>query len=163
MKMKFKHIQNWSLLLLVVLAISACKPDELVLDPAPSKLEGIHGTFSLSEVIQVDPLILTGDNTLDVTSAFKTGATPTITFDSDAFTFTFVAGDGPDYLGAGGTWAFDNNDYPTQINMDNGQGQYVLKLRRTIRPQDEALEVDLERGCGGSPTLVYQFKFARNQ
>ena len=160
--MKLKNIQHWSLLLLLVFLVSACKPEELILEPAPSKLEGINGTFSLAEVIQIDPLILGDGNSLDVTRIFMTGTTPSITFNSDAFTFTFVPGDGPDYLGAGGTWAFDNNDYPTQINMDNGQGPYVLKLRHTIRPQDLYLEVDYERSCGGNPTVIYQFKFARN-
>lgn len=163
MKMKFKNIQFFALLMLMVFAMTACKPEEIVLDPPPSKLEGINGTFVLSEVIQQDPFILGDGATLDVTAIFTTGTAPTITFDSGAFTFSYAKGDGPDYLGAAGSWAFDNDDYPTQINMNNGLSQYALKLRHTIRPQDEYLEVNFERGCGGNPTVVYQFKFARLQ
>ena len=44
--MKGKY-QYWTLLLLVVLSLTACKPDELVLDPPGSKLDGINAKFTL--------------------------------------------------------------------------------------------------------------------
>ena len=159
MKGKIKYL---TLLLIVALAISACKPDELVLDPPGSKLDGINDSFTLTEVIQIDPFVIGSGNYLDVTSVFTSGAAPTITFNSADFTFTFNAGDGPNYLGTGGTWTFDNNDYPTLINMNDGTGQYVLSLLHTIRPQDKFLEVQYERSCGTQVTVRYQFKFSRN-
>lgn len=159
--MKGKY-QYWTLLLLVVLSFTACKPDELVLDPPGSKLDGINAKFTLSEVIQIDPFVIGSGNSYNVTSVFTKGAVPTITFDSKAFTYSYVAGDAPNYLGASGTWTFDNNDYPTLINMNDGSSQYVLKLLHTIRPQDEFLEVEYGRSCGSDVTVIYQFKFARS-
>ncbi len=159
MKGKFKY---WTLLLLIVMGMTACKQEELVLDPPGSKLEGINDSFTLTEVIQVDPFVIGSGNSFDVTSVFTSGTAPTIAFNSTDFTFTFTAGDGPNYLGSAGTWTFDNNEYPTRINMNDGSTQYILKLLRTIRPQDEALEVQYERSCGGDVSVIYQFKFSRS-
>ena len=46
--------------------------------------------------------------------------------------------------------------------MNDGTAQYDLKLLHTIRPQDEFLEVQYERSCGTTVSVIYQFKFARN-
>lgn len=162
MKGKFKY---WTLLLLMVMGLAACKHEELVLDPPPSKLDGINDDFALTEVIQVDPLVIGSANTFDVTRVFTTGGTPVIKFNSADRTYTFTPGAAtdPNYLGTSGTWAFDNNDYPTLIRMNDGTSQYDLTLLHTIRPQDEYLEVQYSRSCGGSATVQYQFKFARIQ
>ena len=155
-------IKIYMFLLLAALSFAGCKPEEIVLDPPPSKLEGINGTFTLSSVTQVDPFVIGSGNSLDVTSAFTKGTVPSITFNSSTFDFTFNPGDAPNYLGSNGTWAFDNNDYPTLIAMNDGTSQYDLKLLHTIRPQDKYLEVQFERSCDGTVSVIYQFKFARN-
>jgi hypothetical protein len=159
MKGKFKYT---TLLLLALLVLGGCKPEELVLDPAPSKLDGINGTFTLSEVTQVDPFVLAGTNSLDVTSVYTAGTVPSITFSKSDFTYTYIPGDAPDYLGGSGTWAFDDNDYPKYLTFTTGSGIIRTTLLHTIRPQDEYLEFSLNRSCGGQTTIVYQFKFARN-
>jgi hypothetical protein len=146
----------------LALMLSACKPEKLVLDPAPSKLEGINGTFTLVKVAQVDENAAPGTtDELDVSAAFIGASAPTITFNSDALTFTYAPGTSPDFIGASGTWAFDDVDFPTKVIMNNGV-QYDLSLLRTIRPQDEFLEVELARSCGGATSLRYQYKFQRN-
>jgi hypothetical protein len=156
------NYQYWILLLLLVVGFTACKQEELVLGPPASKLEGINDNFTLSKVVQVDPFMIGSGNSFDVTSVFTSGASPSIAFNSTDFTYTFSAGNGPNYLGASGTWAFDNNDYPTLVRMNNGSTQYDLKLLHTIRPQDPLLEVQFERSCGGEVSVIYQFTFARN-
>jgi hypothetical protein len=156
------HPKSWPLIITLLTLFAACKPEEIILDPPPSKLEGINGTFTLVEALQVDPFVIGGDNDLDVTQVFTTDGVPTLSFNSTNFTYTFNPGGGPDYLGGTGTWAFDNNDYPTLIAMNNGSAQLDLKLLHTIRPQDEHLEVQYERACGGTTSVIYQFKFARN-
>jgi hypothetical protein len=159
---RMKINRNYFLLAFVISCLVGCKPEEIILDPPPSKLEGINGTFTLVEAIQVDPFVIAGDNDLDVTQAFTTDGVPSISFDASAFTYSFNPGGGPNYLGSNGTWAFDNNDYPTLVSMSTGSTQLDLKLLHTIRPQDEHLEVQLERSCGGTVSVIYQFKFARN-
>lgn len=155
-----KHSIILTLVLAVLVGLAGCKKEEYVLDPAPSKLEGINGTFSLAKVMQVDQLTFDVNNSLDVSSVFV-GETPArITFDSDAGTFTYDAGSTIDFIGSSGTWAFDNNDYPTQISMNNGVDTYDVTLLRTIRPQDN-LEFQLDRSCSGSLVFSYQYFFER--
>lgn len=160
--MKFKSIPYLLAFTALALVMSACKPEKLVLDPAPSKLEGINGTFTLVKVVQVDENAAPGTtDELDVTAAYLGTTAPSITFNSSALTFTYNAGTSPDFIGASGTWAFDDVDFPTKVVMNNGT-QYDLGLLHTIRPQDEFLEVELVRSCGGSAALRYQYKFQRN-
>lgn len=160
MKGSFKYL---TLLLLMVGGLAACKHEDLVLDPPASKLDGINDDFSLVEVVQLDPQILGGGNTYDVTKVYTTGVAPVIAFKSADFTYTYAAGNAPNYLGASGTWSFDNNDYPTLIHMNDGTSQFDLTLLHTIRPQDEFLEVQYARSCGSTVAIIYQFKFARIQ
>ncbi len=149
-----------ALLLGMLTSMTGCK-EEYVLDPAPSKLEGINGTFTLTEVMQIDPNTFGDLTSLDVTSVFV-GTTPAkITFNSDAGTFTYDTGTSIDFIGASGTWAFDNDEYPTKISMDASGVTYDLALVNTIRPADN-LAFQLDRSCGGAVTSSYQYTFARN-
>lgn len=155
-----KHSIILTLVLAVLVGLTGCKKEEYVLDPAPSKLEGINGTFSLAKVMQVDQLTFDVNNSLDVSSVFV-GETPArITFDSDAGTFSYDSGSTIDFIGGSGSWSFDNNDYPTKIMMNNGADTYEVTLLRTIRPQDN-LEFQLDRMCSGTLVFSYQYFFER--
>lgn len=153
-------------LLLMLLAglvfMTSCKPEELTLDPAGSKLDGINDTFTLTSVIQVDQITSEFENTLDVSSAFIGTAPASITYNSADFTWSYTPGDSPDYLGSGGSWSFDDNDYPTMISMVQGANNFDLTLLRTIRPQDQTLEFQLDKSCSGTPNVSYQYTFTRN-
>jgi hypothetical protein len=156
--MKIK-LQSFLLMLTIGLVLAGCKPEELVLGPEPSKLDGIKDTFTLVEVNQVDNNAAPGaTKTVDVSPIFIGNTPATITFGDGSFTYN--AGTSLDFLGASGSWAFDDDNYPTKIEMNSGAGAYDLILVRTIRPQDQYLEVELTRGCGGG--VGYQYKFQRN-
>lgn len=150
------------LLLAGLVTMTACKKEDLVLDPPGSKLEGINDTFTLTSVVQVDQLTTSFDNTLDVSSAFIGTDPATLTYKSSDFTWTYEPGDSPDYLGPSGSWSFDDNDYPTMISMVQGANTFDLTLLRTIRPQDQTLEFQLDRSCSGGPNVSYQYTFTRN-
>ena len=51
--------------------------------------------------------------------------------------------------------------FPSEVAIDVNGTQYILHLLHTIRPQDQFLEVELERMCGGSAVSAYQYKFER--
>ena len=160
MKNKAKYLLL--LLLTGLVVMTACDPERATLEPAGSKLDGINDTFTLTSVVQVDQITSEFDNTLDVSSAFIGATASTITYSSSDFTWTYTPGDSPDYLGAGGTWAFDDNDFPTKITMIEGANTYDLTLLRTIRPSDQTLEFQLDKTCYGAPNLSYQYTFTRN-
>ena len=149
-----------ALLLGMFVSMTGCEK-EYVLEPAPSKLEGISGTFTLSSVTQLDPLTFGELNSLDVTSVFAGTNPAQITFNSDAGTFTYETGTTIDFIGASGTWAFDNDEYPTKISMTANGATYDLGLVNTIRPADD-LAFQLDRTCGGTVTTSYQYSFTRN-
>lgn len=154
-------LQSFLLMLTIGLVLAGCKPEELVLDPAPTKLDGINDTFTLVEVTQIDNNATPGTTeSLDVSDVFIGSNPATITFSSADRTFSYSTGSSLDFLGASGSWLFDNDDYPTKIEMNNGSAVYDLVLVRTIRPQDPFLEVEMTRGCGGG--FAYQYKFQRN-
>lgn len=142
--------------------MTGCKPEELTLDPAPSKLEGINDTFTLTSVVQVDNNAAPGTLAEYDVSGVYIGLTPaTIAFNSTDLTFSYTTGSSLDFIGTAGSFAFDNDDYPTTIVMNNGVDTYDLVLVQTIRPQDEFLEVELARSCGSGATS-YRYKFQRN-
>ena len=149
------------LLLAVLVGLTGCQPEEYVLQPAPSKIEGIEDTFVLSRVVQVDQRTLNIDNTLDISAVFVGESGGELTFDPEAGTFAFVPNTSIDFLGTSGTWGFDDPDYPSMIVMNNSTETYTLNLLRTIRPQDQ-LQVQLNRECSGEVSVSYQMYFERN-
>jgi hypothetical protein len=138
---------------------SGCKKKTREIGPVSSKLEGINDVWVLQQVKQYDPL--NKDLILDVTEAL-TGATPIeMTVDSKNLTYTFNQPD-PVFMGTTGTWKFDDENYPTAIQFNEGSNVSNVKLIRTIRTVDQTLELQLTRFCeAGKPITVYQFIFIR--
>lgn len=139
--------------------ISGCKQDP-ELEPASSKIEGINDTWLLKEVHQVDPT--NKEEALDISYVFTEAGTPIeLTFNSNDFTYAFNQGD-PIYMGTAGSWNFDDNNYPTEIQLNPTSTPQKLTLLRTIRKVDQTLEFQLDRYCADNKiTTSYQFKFER--
>lgn len=152
-------VKTASVALLMVFAIQGCKKKTRELYDASSKLEGIQDVWVLDEVKQYDPA--NKDLTIDVTDVFK-GATP-IELDVNSKDFTFAFNQpNPLFMGSSGTWKFDNNDFPTQIEMTGDAGVQTVKLLQTVRTVDQKLRIQLTRYCGGgTPSTIYQFSFVR--
>ena len=148
--------------LILAATISSCKEDRPTLQPPGSKLEGINATFELYEVSQVDELTLSFNKERDVTAAFLGTNPGTITFDSENFTYSVEANDSPNYLGTEGTWAFDDNEFPTMITLNTSDGRTLeLPMLATIRPQDQHLKFMLTKSCNGETNLSYKYNFKR--
>ncbi len=150
-----------ALFLAVLVGLAGCKKEEYVLEDAPSKLEGINDTFVLTRVMQVDQKTLNLDNSLDISSYFIGDTPASITFDAAASTFTLDPGTTIDYLGASGSWAFDDNEFPSKITLMDGTDMVEVQLIQTIRPQDD-LQFQLDRYCSGALSVSYQYYFTRN-
>ena len=146
--------------IMLIFTAQACRKKSTDMYDASSKLEGIQDVWVLNDVKQFDPS--NKDLTIDVTDAF-TGATP-IELDihsKDSATFTFNQAN-PLFLGTKGTWRFDDNNFPTQIEMTGDAGIQTVKLLQTVRTVDQILSIQLTRYCGGgTPSTIYQFNFVR--
>lgn len=167
-------MKNSRYLILVCLSIglvflTQCKKQTYTLDPPPSKIEGLSGSWSLYSVIQVDEISLSkGERNL---SEFYVGPDSTdlmkVTFNSSDFTFTITPGAlGRNYLPSSGTWSFDNNDYPEFIYLEDDLGvTTTLKLQGPTRPQDSQLKFSFQRSCmidGEEKEYVgYRYEFNR--
>jgi len=159
MKKIFAHM-----LMATVILGSSCKKDRPELDPPSSKLEGISSTWEMMEVVQVDIASL-AQKKLDVSQAFIGAKAMKMTFNSSDFTYSVVPGFGPNYFGNGGSWKFDDNEYPTMITLttDNRETK-ILPLVRTIRTVDVFLNFSYSRTCvnDDAPYVAYEFKFIRS-
>lgn len=155
---------KWMLFLLVAAtSMAGCKKDRPELEAPGSKLEGINSNWEMVEVIQVDIASLQ-QKRLDVSEAFIGSAPMKIKINSSDFTYTVTKGSGPNYFGDSGSWAFDDNEFPTKVTLSPSAGeQKVLKLVRTIRPTDAFLNVMYSRTCPSDedPYVAYEFKFIR--
>lgn len=144
--------------------MGGCKKDRPTLDPPGSKLEGINSEWSLFEVEVVDVASLQ-EARIEVTDAFANGDPMKITFNSGDFTYQVYQGNSPAYFGDGGSWAFDDNEYPTKITLTTNGGETIdLPLVRTIRPVDTYLNFAFRRVCDNEekPYIGYEFKFVRS-
>jgi dolichyl-phosphate-mannose--protein O-mannosyl transferase len=152
-------MKNLTIALVVFMSLfSGCKEDPK-LYPESSKLEGINATWVLTKVSQIDPT--NKEEILDVSFVFTEGEPIELTINSTDFTYQFNNGN-PLYMGNSGTWAFDDNNYPTKIKIIHDLKSEEVKLLRSIRTVDQTLSIALDRSCdGGTITTTYQYEFKR--
>lgn len=150
-----------SLLILALFSIIACKKEKLELDPPSSKIEGISDTWVLKEVTQVDeanPLF----PEMEVSEAFIGNQALEMSFESTNFTYSVEEGDCPNYFGTTGTWSFDDNEFPTLVNIVHDGKEEVLQLLRTVRTVDQTFEFQYVRTCeNGKRVVSYKMVFER--
>ncbi len=167
--MKFLiHKISFSLLVLAF-AFNACTPEEIPPIGEPfSQVRGINGNWKLVEVIQVDELKAGSGNRLDV-SEILIGAQPAmINFSSSDFKFTVTPGSSKVYFPLNGNWAFDDNDFPTVINLTVNNDVFPLQMFSPVREfVDKSLRVKYIRpfcpgvsvsGKTGAVSYIYTFE-----
>ncbi|MCU0422514.1 MAG: DUF5004 domain-containing protein [Bacteroidia bacterium] len=99
---------------------------------SPEKLaSAINGTWTLDRGLQTDELSLTKES-IDITDFFtEDGAkAPNITFDNNNKTFTVdTVGLMVNYFGAvGGSWTFDDDRFPTAIDLKDANGAVIGRV-----------------------------------
>lgn len=165
-------IKGLMLAIVGIAFIVACKPrTEGELGEPFSKIEGISGTWELARFIQKDlnnPI----KEERDLSQFYiKENITPLrLTFDGNDLTYSIAIETGRNYFGEGGTWAFDDNDYPSFIflttTIDGVETVLEFELGSMVRSFDNTLLIELGRGCNlGTadeiPTVIYRFEFTR--
>lgn len=155
-----------------VLLIAGCKPEtESEVGLPFDKVEGISGTWELSQFIQKDlnnPI----KEERDLSSFYiQDGVTPLrLSIDGNDRSYSVELSQGKNYFGEGGTWSFDDDTYPTYLFLEtlvNDEEQSLqFALGRMVRSFDQELQIELERGCDldtpdALPTVIYRFVFNR--
>jgi len=145
----------------LLLMLSACEEENYQFGEPFSKIEGINGSFILTSVIQSDERSTALENTRDISEFFIGSEPAVINFNGSDFTYTLEAGTAPNFLGgSGGSWKFDDNEFPTEIQLGSGS-PIILSLNRTIREIDNTLEFRLTRFCSGEAGVSYNYVFTR--
>jgi len=160
------HMKKYLLLSIIgimALGIIACGDEEPLEIGAPSsKMEGITDEFELNRVLIFDNNTPFDDNSLDISSSVI-GETPlTLSFDAETSRYEVTAGTSRNVFGSGGIWSFDNPQFPTFLTLSANQGGPIVtsRLLKTIRPQDDELQISIDSGCDGS-AITYEYYFTR--
>lgn len=159
MKTLFKTLSFFA----IVAMAASCKPTIDAEIGAPgSNLDGINAEWKMVAAQIVDNRSLNGDS-ISIMSYYKSADTaPEITFNSATFEYSVVDNGKRNFFSTNGTWAFDDEEYPTLITLTTAEGQeIVLNLTRTIRPQDTRLMVNYERNCDTEAYATYYFEYER--
>ena len=153
--------------LLMVFAISSCKPEKKTLGPAASQTEGLtKSTWVLYKVAQIDVnqqlAFVESDTLLDVSDVYIDGTPVEATF-TDSGNYSLTVGAGTTlFPKLNGKWSFDNAEYPTKIVFDAGTAEEAgVALLKPIRPQDANLVLKFNKICGGKRTVSYHLWFTR--
>lgn len=155
-------------LLAFALLLPACKEKiEGEIGEPYDKVAGMNGTWELTNFIQKD-LNNPVKEERDLSSFYiQGGITPLqLTFDSNDRSYDVALELGKNYFGTGGTWAFDDDLYPSIVILFDETDTLQFDLGRMVRTFDNTLSIELPRGCGlgtadATETVVYKFEFTR--
>ena len=164
MKKTFRSLFPALALLVVLLAAGCREKRDLVLGEPFSKLEGINGAWRLSQVEQIGLKEGSKQWGFDLTSAVVGADPATISFNSADLTFAYSPNGSRDLLKlTGGSWAFDDVEYPTMVSLDDAAATDLdLKLLAAIRIIDDRLKLRLVRpDCDNGWVLAYNLIFER--
>ena len=162
MNTTYTSLSTALILAIVAIAFNACKPESTgeLGDPF-DKVAGMSGTWELSSFTQQD-LNSPVKETRNL-SAFYIDGTVTplqLTFNADR-TYSVALEMGKNYFGEGGTWGFDDDLYPTYLELFSTTDTLVYNLGGMVREFDQQLAIEYRRDCGGTATNIYTFEFNR--
>ncbi len=160
-------LKSLMLLLLSASIIGGCREKiEGDLGSPYDNVKGMEGTWELTRFSQIDlnnPVL----EERDLSEFFLVeGVTPLrLTFNGSDNSYSVQITEGKNYFGDGGTWSFDDPQYPSYLLLNDGLKEIEFELGRVVREFDTSLELDLRRGCGSDGTLtetvIYHFEFLR--
>lgn len=158
-------LKRLMILLALGSTLSACKKELKEIGNPASKVEGIQSSWVLKKSVQIDEVSLVKESA-NITSFFANGSTlPNITFGASTYSVDTV-GLKINFFGTvSGTWAFDNNEFPSMIKFTpSDAAPFDLKLNGPIRPKDNLkFTRPIYTSCKGATTHVmsYNLEFVR--
>ena len=146
----------------LVLLLHSCKPDTVgELGEPFDKVQGMIGTWQLQAFTQQDlnsPVKEVRDLSLFYMDSFVTPLQ--ITFNEN-MEYTVALELGKNYFGEGGTWGFDDEAYPSYLQLYTAEDTLEYNLGSMVRIFDESLQIEYRRNCTGTLTNIYTFDFIR--
>ncbi len=147
---------------LCLLGFSACKPETNGdLGEPFNKVEGMTGTWELLSFTQQD-LNSPIQESRDLSTFYMDGSiTPLqISFNANR-EYTVAIELGKNYFGEGGTWGFDDDLYPSYLQLFTNADTLEYNLGGMVRTFDQTMRIEYRRNCNTTPTSIYTFEFNR--
>ncbi len=146
---------------------TACHKDyeTVQLTPLGDPAIALNGTWHLHHLTQTDQVLKAKDKpVLDITDFVLNGGKFELTFNSAAKTYTVASTARINYLGAGGTFAFDDPKFPTKIILTSTAGSVInLPLGAPMRPEKPSdLIFKYSRTKRGKPSVTYNYTFEKH-
>ncbi len=149
--------------------INSCKEETPEFGEPFSKPAGIADEWELIELKQADLLTKSNSKLIDLTSLYIGDTPARLSFSTDN-SFTGDAGTSKLFFPTSGSWAFDDDLYPSNVIITSEGQTYSLNLLAPVRENvDLYLHVQYVRpfdGCGPAEpstegAVAYEYKFAR--
>jgi hypothetical protein len=150
--------------------LSSCKPEvKGELGEPFNKVKGFTGTWEISQFVQQDvnnPI--NEERDLSEFYLVENEDVLRLTFNESPRTYSYTAGAGRNYFGNGGTWKFDNDEFPSFVILEDPADTLTLDLGSIVKETDSKMSLELPRYCldgagGSTKTMVYKFFFNRIQ
>jgi hypothetical protein len=155
-----------SCLALLAATIGGCKPRiEGELGEPFDKRAGFIGIWEIASFTQQD-LNSPVKEVRDFSHFYLDGtdAPMRLQFNDDD-SYSIALDQGRNYFGEGGTWRFDDPNYPTFLLLEEANDTLKYNLGGTIRPHDNTMAIEYRRSCGAGAaeveTVIYRFTFNR--
>ncbi len=153
-----------SIVLLIIMGIWACKPEPFKeIGPSYDLETGITGTWQINMVEVID-LTLPVPETREISDFYVSASNPLgLMFDAESEMYTVINDDTPgNVFGQGGTFAFDDPEYPTKLSLFNSGGDTIqVDLLNMVRSIDPNMGVSYTRNSCGTDYLRYNYTFKR--
>lgn len=166
--MKNIHFINILIIVAFTLMISGCKEDIKPIGDPLSHVNGLADTWRLLSVNQVDELNDKSDNFIDVSQIIMGSVPAEFTFNADK-SFSLDPGTMRNFLPTSGTWAFDDDRFPSKLTLTHSGGETILDMLspvrelvdprleiKYIRPINNCADIDGKRGA-----VSYEYYFER--
>lgn len=147
---------------LAALIVAGCKPEPYEeIGPDYSLTEGMTGTWVLNAVTQTDQTQPVPES-VDISDFFQDDPM-ILTFDYTSRRYTVDdPGAGLSFFGDGGTFVFDDPDFPEQLFMNTDDGNtYQMSLTQMVRPIDNRMGFIIEMSRCDEPNITYNMDFNR--
>lgn len=138
-----------------------------------SKVEGIADEWELIEMYHSGIDLTTSNNTItntiQLSNAYLGTVPSTLNFTTE-YNYTGSANDSKVLFPIGGTWAFDDEDYPSKLFLTSGgetvELQLLAPVREKVDPYLHFLYIRPFGDCApndavSTGTVGYEYKFAR--
>lgn len=144
-----QYIKHLLLLALVATTFTACQDDDYAPIGEPSdKVVAISDTWRLTTVEQTDNLTLAGLKSLDITTYFLGSEDFVIAFSMDGTYTVEDGGSDRNFFGTGGTWAYDDPEFPTNLTLTPIGGMaMVIDLEQAVLEVGNELKISQRRNC----------------